>query len=136
MQLLHEAFVLVNNNLCGKLFSLLESPTTSDESFTVISVSNFITDFYSLSCELDNFTVKVLYWVILCWCYIKVKSIRNTFTVPCEKSKMVSFASSIMENIVVFPSPSRFAVKLIYYTAFGSASSVCCLLKCIAIILQ
>ena len=26
--------------------------------------------------------------------------IYNTFTVPCEKSKMVSFPSSIMENII------------------------------------
>ena len=37
----------------------------------------------------------------------------QTFTVPCEKSKTVSFASSIMKNIVVFPTLSKFAVKLI-----------------------
>ena len=40
--------------------------------------------------------------------------IHNNFTVPCEKSKIVSFASSIMKNIVVFAFPSwtRFLVKL------------------------
>ena len=30
--------VLVSNNLCGKLFSPLESPTTFNESFKVISL--------------------------------------------------------------------------------------------------
>ena len=29
--------------------------------------------------------------------------IHNTLSVPCKKSKMVSFASSIIKNIVVFP---------------------------------
>ena len=52
--------VLVNSNLHGKLFSSLESPTTFDESFKVTSVSFFIWDFNLLSCELDNFTFKVL----------------------------------------------------------------------------
>ena len=37
----------------------------------------------------------------------------QTFTDPCEKSKTVYFASSIMKNIVVFPTLSKFAVKLI-----------------------
>ena len=38
-----ENCVLVNNNLCGKLFPLLESPTTFDEIFKVTqnSVSRF-----------------------------------------------------------------------------------------------
>ena len=40
-----ETFVLVNNNLCGKLFSSLESPTTFDESFQVTSVPFFFPDF-------------------------------------------------------------------------------------------
>ena len=64
-----------------------------------------------------------------------VEHIHNTFTVPCEKSKMVSFASSIMKNIVAPAAQSRFPVKLICCIAFGSASSACCLLKSIAIIL-
>ena len=33
--------------------------------------------------------------------------IPNTLTVPCEKSKMVSFASSIMKKIVVIPAQSK-----------------------------
>ena len=37
-----ETCVLVNNNLCRKLFSSLESPTTFDESFKVTSVPFFI----------------------------------------------------------------------------------------------
>ena len=45
----------------------------------------------------------------------------NTCTVSYEKSKMVSFASSIMKDIVVFPAQSRFTVKLICCIAFGSA---------------
>ena len=39
--------------------------------------------------------------------------IYKTFTVPCEKSKTVSLAPSIINNVVVFPALSKFAVKLI-----------------------
>ena len=51
--------------------------------------------------------------------------------------KMVFFASSVMKNIVVFAIGyrARFPIKLICCIAFGSASSACCLLKSIAIIL-
>ena len=38
---------------------------------------------------------------------IIVKHIHNAFTVPSEKIKLVSFAASIMKNVVVFPSCSR-----------------------------
>ena len=55
--------------------------------------------------------------------------IYNTLTVPCEKFKMVSFASSITENINLLLLPLRFLVKLICCIAFGSASSPCCLLN-------
>ena len=48
---------------------------------------------------------------------------------------MVSFASSIMKNIAVFPFQSRFPVKLICSIAFVSTSSACCLLKSFAITL-
>ena len=75
-----ETYVLVHNNLWGKLFSLLESPTGKlfsllesptifDEIFKVTSVPFFIPDFNSLSCKLDNFMFKVfLYFMfkILC----------------------------------------------------------------------
>ena len=53
--------------------------------------------------------------------YIKAKQNYNTFTVPFEKSKTVSFASSIMENIVAPPLWFRFPVKLFCCIAFGSA---------------
>ena len=48
------------------------------------------------------------------------------------------FFSTVTKNIVVFafPDRARFPVKLICFIAFGSASSVCCLLKPIAIILK
>ena len=47
--------------LCGKLVSSLQSPTTFDERFKVTSVPFFIPDF---SCELDDFTFKILFCVI------------------------------------------------------------------------
>ena len=56
-----ETRVLVKSNFCGKLLLSLESLTTIDESFKVTVVSSFIPDFSILSCELDNFTFKVLY---------------------------------------------------------------------------
>ena len=37
----------------------------------------------------------------------------NTFTVTCEKSKTVSFVSSLMKNIGVFPALSKIAAKKI-----------------------
>ena len=48
---------------------------------------------------------------------------------------MVSFASTKMKKSVVFPTRSRFSVKLICCIVFGSASSACCLMKSIAMIL-
>ena len=71
--------------------------------------------------------------------HAKAKShddMHNTSTVPCEKSKIVSFDSSIMKSIAVCPARSRFAVKLICCIAFASASSACYLLESIAIILK
>ena len=52
---------LVNNYLCRKLFSPLESPTTFQEIFKVISVPFFISSFNLLSYELDNFMFKVFH---------------------------------------------------------------------------
>ena len=59
----------------------------------------------------------------------------NTLTVLCEKSKIVSFTSSIIKNIVVLAFQSKFLVKLICCIAFGATSSVSCLLKSSAVIL-
>ena len=52
--------VLVNNNLCGILVSLLASPVIFDERFRVTLVSFSIPDFNLLSCELGNVMSKVL----------------------------------------------------------------------------
>ena len=68
-----ETCQLVNNNLWGKLFESLESPTIFDENFQVNSVSISVYSFNLLSYGLHNFTFKVLYWVIVYWYYIKVK---------------------------------------------------------------
>ena len=77
----------------------------------------FIAVLNLLSCEFDSFTFKLLYCVIFILIKIKIYFVFNyiykTFTVPCENSKTVSFASSIIKNIVVFPALSKFAVKLI-----------------------
>ena len=56
-----ETYVLVNNNLCGKLLSSLESPTTFGVSLKVTSIPFCILDFNFLTCELETFTFKVLY---------------------------------------------------------------------------
>ena len=63
------------NNLCGKLASYFESPIKFQiyESYKVTWVPFFIPDFNFSSCKLDNFTFKVLYWVIVYWYYIKWK---------------------------------------------------------------
>ena len=52
---------LFNNHLYEKLVSSLELRITFDERFKVTSVQFFIIDFNLLSCELANFTFKVLY---------------------------------------------------------------------------
>ena len=67
-----ETYVSVNNNLYRKLASSLEFENSNfDEWFKVTSVLFFIPDFNLLSCELNNCTFKVLYFIILY--YIKVK---------------------------------------------------------------
>ena len=68
-----ETCVLLNSSLREKSFSSLESPTVFDEIFKVTSVPSFIPDFNLLSCDLGNFTFKVLDWVFLYRCYIKKK---------------------------------------------------------------
>ena len=47
-----------------------------------------------------------------------MKENHNILTVPFEKSKAVSFASSNVENIVAPSVLSRFLVKLIFSIAF------------------
>ena len=69
-------------------------------------------------------------WTILC---IQRNYIYKIFMVSCEKCKTLSFISSIIKNIVIVPSLSKFAVKLIYWIALGSVSRAYSLLKSIAI---
>ena len=71
-----------------------------------------------LSYKSDNFTFKVLFWAILY--YIKVKENHNTFMVSCEKTKMISFTSSIMKNMAVYTVQFRFLVKLTCCIAFAT----------------
>ena len=92
-----ENCLLVNNNVWGKLVSL--SPIIFDDNLKTTPVSFFIADLNLLSCEFDNFIFKLLCHFIL----IKIKIyfafnyIYKTFTVTCENSKIVSFASSRMK---------------------------------------
>ena len=66
MPKLHEDLtcVLVNNDLCGKLFWLLELAIMLDHDLKATSISFFIADVHLLSYEFDNFTFTLLYWVI------------------------------------------------------------------------
>ena len=59
-------------------------------------------------------------------------NMHSTFTVLCEKSKIVSFDSSIMKNVAC-PVRSRSPVELIGCIDLGPVLSVCDLLKSIAI---
>ena len=92
----------------------------------------FTPDFNLLSCELDNFTLKFYIESFYIDIILKqnkiVEVIHNTLTVPCEKSKMVSFDSLIMKNIAAPAAQSWFPLKLIYFIDFVSASSCCCLI--------
>ena len=120
-----ETCLSVNNILCRKLVSTLASPIVFDDRFKFTSAPFFIFYFNSLSCQVANFTFESF--------YIDTVLKQNKFTifsqsVPCEKSKIIYFASSIMNNIVVFTARCRFSVKIICYIVFGSASSTCCLL--------
>ena len=49
-----------------------------------------------------------------------MEHIHSTYTVSCEKIKMVSFRSSIMQNIILTPARSKFPMKLICCIAFES----------------
>ena len=63
--LIFKTCVLVKDNLCGELVSLLEFSIKFDERVKVTSVPFFITDLNLLIYEINNFTFNVLYRVIL-----------------------------------------------------------------------
>ena len=60
----------------------------------------------------------------------------NTLTVPCEESRIFSFASSTIKNIVVFAIGFRTRCLTKLICCIDSGSSACCLLKSIAISLK
>ena len=76
-----------------------------------------------LKCYIESFYININ------WNKIKLQY----FTVACEKSKAVCFATSIVKNIAAPTARAKFPAKLICCITFGSASSACCLLKSIAI---
>ena len=88
-----------------------------DDNLKTTSVSFSVADLNLLSREFDSFTFKLLYCVVFKLIRIKLiqqNHIHKTFTVPCENSKIVSFASSRMKYNLIFPALSEFAVKLIW----------------------
>ena len=87
--------VLVNNNLCGNIVLIIRINSNI--------LSKFLQYLFLFQILIDNFTFKVFYWVFLYWYYIKRKQFFNTFTVPREKSKMVSFGFR-----------ATFSVKLVF----------------------
>ena len=117
--------------------SSLELLTTFDENFKVTSVLFFIPDFNLLSNYLINNLLLFNLIILRLKYYIESFSIKgkNKITILLQflVKKAVSFASSIMKNIVACR--SRFPVKLICFVAFESGSSGSCLGKSIAIIL-
>ena len=106
------------------------------------------TSFYFLLQILIHYAANLIalhfnYWVILYWWKLNYSLkflFYNKFTKPLQLLVKILrkffFASSIIKNIVVFPALSKFAAKLICWIALGSASSACCLLKSIAIVLK
>ena len=102
----------------------LESRIAFGEGFKVTLVPFFVSNFSLLNCELDNFKFKC-YIELFCADIILRGNNITILKVPCEKSKMTCFISSIMKNIVVFPSRSRFPVKSSCFILSKSASSAC-----------
>ena len=66
-----ETCVLVNDNLCGKLFSSFDSPAKFDEISKVASPPLFIPDFNLLSCEFDN--LRLNFYIESSYIKVKIK---------------------------------------------------------------
>ena len=58
-------YVLVDNNLCGKLFSSSGLTIIFNDNHKTTAVLFFIADFNLLTCEFAGLAFKMLYWVIL-----------------------------------------------------------------------
>ena len=97
-----------------------------DERFKVTLVTFFCCRFWLIRLSMRQFYVYKCYIEsFLNQYYIKTKWSHNNLIALFEKSRTVSFASSIMKNIVEAPALPRSSVKLICCIAFGSASSFC-----------
>ena len=75
-----------------------------------------------LTCYVESFYINII-----------TKQNHNIVTIPFEKSKTVSFTSSIMKNVVAPYALIRLSAKLICCIYFGSAFTFSGLLKSIAI---
>ena len=99
-----ETCVSVNNNLCGKLLSLLETPITFGERFYDTRVPFYIPNSNLLSCELDSSFFKVLHCVILLFFFnIMLKQNKFTILLWFHLKNLIWFllllSFSIMKNI-------------------------------------
>ena len=59
----------------GALVDIASASFGFDDSLKITSISFFIPGSNFLGCKLNNFTFKVLYWVILYWYYIEPSQI-------------------------------------------------------------
>ena len=126
--------------ICGKSISLFPVTYNNNLKVTPIVLQHEVS-FNESSFESDGFPFTLLYWVILHWYYLTLKALtlihsqllQNVFFFT---SKIVSFTSSRMKKIIVFPVRFGFPVKLVCFIVFRSAPSDCCLLKSVAINLQ
>ena len=65
---------------------------------------------------------------------INNEHVSNTFTISCEKLKIIFFTSVRMKNIIVFPTFFRFSVKFVVLFVDQQKVLVVCSLKSKAII--
>ena len=82
-----------------------------DDNLKINPVSFFTADFSLLNCEFDSFTYKLLYCVI--FILIKIKLFYDIVFTKLLQFLVKIHASSIIIQNLVFPAPSKFAVKLI-----------------------
>ena len=65
---------------------------------------------------------------------INIEHVSNTFTISCEKLKIIFFTSARMKNIIVFQTFFRFSVEFVALFVDQHKVLVVCLLKSKAII--
>ena len=99
-----ENLMSVNNNLCGKLVSSLESAITFGERFKVTSIPFFIPDFNQLSCELENVSVYGLSFIKLSNAFVfpdpepQINDILYRLSGICSQFGLCCFTISFVYN--------------------------------------